>query len=198
MLKIERLVLATGNKGKYEEFRALLPSSFIGELMFAPDIGRALTSPIEENGATYEDNALIKARAWAAASGLPSLADDSGIEAEVLNGAPGIHSARIVPGTDIDRNNWFLEQLRGKSNRRGRFVAVLALVVPGKWELICRGECPGRIAESPSGSGGFGYDPLFVPDGFDVSFADLSAEKKNEISHRAAALRLMFEVLGIR
>ena len=198
MNKIERLVLATGNKGKYDEFRALLPRSFIGELTFAPDIGRALTAPIEENGATYEDNALIKARAWAAASGLPSLADDSGIEAEALNGAPGIHSARIVPGTDIDRNNWLLEQLAGKTNRRGRFVAALALVVPGKWELICRGECPGRIDKSPSGSGGFGYDPLFIPDGFDVSFAELPAEKKNEISHRAAALRLMFEVLGQR
>ena len=195
MIKFERLLLATGNRGKYAEFKALLPLSLANGLVFAPEFGKM---DVEEDGETYADNALIKARAWAAASGLPSLADDSGIEAEALNGAPGIHSARIVPGTDIDRNNWLLEQLAGKTNRRGRFVAALALVVPGKWELICRGECPGRIDQSPSGSGGFGYDPLFIPDGFDVSFAELPAEKKNEISHRAAALRLMFEVLGIR
>ena len=191
--KLENLVLATGNKGKYDEFRALLPRSFVGELLFAPEIGKI---DVDENGDTYEDNALIKARAWASASGLPSLADDSGIEAEALDGAPGVHSARIVQGTDEDRNNWLLGQLKDKTDRRGRFVAALALVVPKKWTLICRGECPGHIAESPSGSGGFGYDPLFIPDGFDVSFADLPAEKKNEISHRAAALNLMLDILA--
>ncbi|MBQ9564159.1 MAG: RdgB/HAM1 family non-canonical purine NTP pyrophosphatase [Synergistaceae bacterium] len=193
MLKIERLVLATGNRGKYEEFSAMLPRSLAAELVFAPELGR-LT--VEETGETYADNARLKARAWAQASGLPCLADDSGLEAEALDGAPGVRSARIVPGSDEDRNNWLLEQLRGKSNRRGRFVAALALVVPLEWELICRGECPGRIAESPAGLGGFGYDPLFVPDGFDASFAELPPATKNVISHRAVALRRMLDLLG--
>lgn len=171
----------------------MLPRSLAAELVFAPELGR-LT--VEETGETYADNARLKARAWAQASGLPCLADDSGLEAEALDGAPGVRSARIVPGSDEDRNNWLLEQLRGKSNRRGRFVAALALVVPLEWELICRGECPGRIAESPAGLGGFGYDPLFVPDGFDASFAELPPATKNVISHRAVALRRMLDLLG--
>jgi XTP/dITP diphosphohydrolase len=193
MIKFERLLLATGNRGKYAEFKALLPRSLAERLVFAPEFGRM---DVEEDGETYADNALIKARAWAAASGLPSLADDSGIEADALGGAPGVHSARIVPGSDADRNNWLLERLKGVENRRGRFAAALALVVPGQWELICHGECPGHISEAPAGVGGFGYDPLFIPDGFEVSFAELPPERKNEISHRAAALKLMLQILG--
>ena len=193
MIKIERLVLATGNQGKYEEFKAMLPHSLVNELVFAPELGRIA---VEETGKTYVDNALLKARAWAAASGLPGLADDSGIEADALGGAPGVHSARIVPGSDADRNDWLLSQLRGKADRRGRFVAALALVVPEEWTLVCEGKCPGRIAEAPAGCGGFGYDPLFVPDGFEVSFAELPPETKNAISHRAVALKRMLGVLS--
>ena len=142
------------------------------------------------------ENALLKARAWARASGLPSLADDSGLEVAALDGAPGVHSARAVPGDDSARNAWLLSELEGREDRTARFVAALALVIPGRREFVCEGECPGHIAGAPSGSGGFGYDPLFIPDGFEASFADIPAEVKNVVSHRAAALRTMIGILG--
>ncbi|MCR4819338.1 MAG: RdgB/HAM1 family non-canonical purine NTP pyrophosphatase [Fretibacterium sp.] len=189
----ERLVLATGNRGKYREFLALLPSSFVGELVFAPELSKLA---VDETGETYTENALLKARAWAAASGLPSLADDSGLEVTALGGAPGVHSARAVPGDDNARNAWLLSELGNREDRSARFVAALALVVPGGKEFVCEGVCPGRIAEAPSGAGGFGYDPLFLPDGFDASFADIPAETKNAISHRAAAIRTLLNILG--
>ena len=188
----ERLVLATGNRGKYREFAALLPASLVGELVFAPELSKIT---VEETGETYAENALLKARAWASASGLPSLADDSGLEVAALGGAPGVHSARAVPGDDSARNAWLLSELEDKEDRRARFVAALALVTPEGKEFVCEGECPGRIAFSPSGAGGFGYDPLFLPDGVNASFADIPAETKNAISHRAAAVRALLKIL---
>lgn len=193
----ERLALATGNRGKHAEFAAMLPRTLVGELVFAPD----RVPSVEETGTTYAENALLKARAWAEALDLPSLADDSGLEVDALGGAPGVHSARVVPGSDGDRNRWLLERLRGREDRGARFVAALALYVPrtseGPWSLVCEGNCPGRIAETPTGTGGFGYDPLFLPDGYEgVSFAALPASTKNVISHRAAALRLLVEILS--
>ena len=122
----EALILATGNRGKYEEFRAILPESFVGRLLFAPEVG-GLT--VEETGDSYAVNAVLKARAWAEASGLPSLADDSGLEVAALGGLPGVRSARIVEGTDEDRNRWLLSQMEGWGDRRARFVAALALSV---------------------------------------------------------------------
>ncbi|MCR5346524.1 MAG: RdgB/HAM1 family non-canonical purine NTP pyrophosphatase [Fretibacterium sp.] len=187
----ERLVLATGNQGKYREFAALLPRSLVGELVFAPELSKL---SVDETGATYTENALLKARAWASASGLPSLADDSGLEVAALDGAPGVHSARAVPGDDGARNAWLLSELGNREDRSARFVAALALVIPGGKEFICEGECPGRIAGAPSGAGGFGYDPLFLPDGFDASFADIPPETKNAISHRAAAVRALLKI----
>lgn len=188
----DRLVLATGNRGKHREFVDLLPPSLAGELVFAPELA---CLAVEEAGASYAENALLKARAWAAVSGLPCLADDSGLEVEALGGAPGLRSARIVPGDDADRNEWLLSQLSGRTDRRARFVAALALCLPGRWTLICEGECPGRIAEAPSGTRGFGYDPLFLPEGFSVSFAQLPPETKNSVSHRADAVRGMMDIL---
>lgn len=189
----ETLLLATGNRGKYEEFRAMLPDSFVGRLLFAPEVGALV---VDETGDTYAVNAMLKARAWARASGLPSLADDSGLEVAALGWGPGVRSARIVEGTDEDRNRWLLGGMAGRKDRRARFVAALALSIPGAWTLVCEGDCPGRLAEHPSGEGGFGYDPLFLPDGFDVSFAALPAAVKNAISHRAAALRVLQELLS--
>ena len=188
----ETLLLATGNRGKYEEFRAMLPDSLAGRLLFAPEVGSLV---VEETGDTYAVNAVLKARAWAEVSGLPSLADDSGLEVAALGGAPGVRSARIVEGSDEDRNRWLLSRMEGRHNRRARFVAALALSVPRGWTLVCEGECPGRIAEAPTGAGGFGYDPLFLPDGFSGSFADLPADAKNAVSHRAAALRGLLEIM---
>ena len=151
----ENLLLATGNRGKYEECRAILPKSFVGSLLFAPEIGGLA---VEETSGSYAMNAVLKAKAWAEASGLPSLADDSGLEVAALGGLPGVRSARIIEGTDEDRNRWLLSQMEGRGDRRARFAAALALSVPGRWTLVCEGECPGRIAERPSGTGGFGYD----------------------------------------
>lgn len=189
----ETLLLATGNRGKYEEFRAMLPGALADRLLFAPEVGSLV---VEETGDTYAVNAMLKARAWAQASGLPSLADDSGLEVAALGGAPGVRSARIVEGTDEDRNRWLLSCMEGRQDRGARFVAALALSVPGEWTLVCEGDCPGRIAEFPTGSGGFGYDPLFLPDGGDGSFADLPLNVKNAISHRAAALRALLGILA--
>lgn len=171
----------------------MLPGALGDRLLFAPEVGSLV---VEETGDTYAVNAMLKARAWAQASGLPSLADDSGLEVAALGGAPGVRSARIVEGTDEDRNRWLLSRMEGRRDRRARFVAALALSVPRDWTLVCEGDCPGRIAESPTGRGGFGYDPLFLPDGSDGSFADLPLNVKNAISHRAAALRALLEVLA--
>ena len=171
----------------------MLPQGLVGELVFAPEVSGMA---VEETGETYAENALLKARAWAVASGLPSLADDSGLEVKALDWGPGVYSARVVPGPDAARNVWLLDSLEGREDRRARFVAALALAVPGRWTLICEGDCPGRIAESLRGAGGFGYDPLFLPDGFDVSFAELPPETKNRISHRASALKSLLKILG--
>ena len=190
----ERLVLATGNRGKHQEFVELLPETLVGELLFAPRLAKLV---VEETGETYAENALLKARAWAEASGLPCLADDSGLEVEALGGAPGTRFARVVTGPDAARNEWLLSQMNGRADRRARFVAALALCLPGQWTLVCEGECRGRIAESPSGKRGFGYDPLFLLDGFNASFGELPPKTKNAISHRAAAVRAMLACFSV-
>ena len=203
----ESLLIATSNRGKYEEFLALLPDEMTERLLFAPDAafpGGALPN-VEETGTTYASNAVLKALAWAGASGLPCLADDSGIEVEALGWRPGLFSARIVPGTDADRNRWLLEQMaRTEGKRRARFVAAVALSVPDQWTLVCEGVGGGRLGldVDTSASGrdprGFGYDPLFIPDGHDRSFGALPSEVKNKISHRAEAVRALLLLLRER
>lgn len=180
-----RLVLATGNPGKAAELSALLPGL---ELTAVP-----LDTP-EETGGTYAENALIKARAAARATGLAALADDSGLEVRALDWGPGLHSARVAPGQD--RSSWLLERMRDTDDRSARFVAALAVAWPDGRELVREGLCQGTIARAPSGDEGFGYDPVFVPLGFDRTFAELSSEVKNSISHRAAAARALLEALA--
>ncbi|MDR2529812.1 MAG: non-canonical purine NTP pyrophosphatase [Synergistaceae bacterium] len=193
---MDTLVLASGNRDKYAEFLALLPRGMVGKLLFAPE---SLPHPqVEETGATYAMNAVLKARAWALSSGLPSLADDSGIEVEALGWRPGVRSARVVEGSDADRNRWLLSQMEGRENRYACFVAVVALSIPSPdggllWTLATEGVCEGRLAEHETGAGGFGYDPLFIPNGCDVSFAELPLAVKNQISHRAKALQNLLE-----
>ncbi|MDR2175423.1 MAG: non-canonical purine NTP pyrophosphatase, RdgB/HAM1 family [Synergistaceae bacterium] len=203
----DSLLLATGNRGKYEEFSALLPEEMTGRLLFAPAAfpGGAPNGGapnVEETGTTYASNAVLKALAWAEASGLPSLADDSGIEVEALGWRPGLFSARAAPGTDADRNRWLLERMAGRAEgeRRARFVAAVALSVPGRWTLVCEGACNGRLAldAGMDGGHGFGYDPLFIPDGCDRSFGELPSEVKNKISHRAEAVRVLMALLRER
>ena len=187
------LLIATGNAGKAAEIRAML-----GDL---PINFRTLTEfpeiePVEESGATYEDNALLKARAYAQHTGLWSLADDSGFEVMALGGAPGVISARYAGAgvSDGDRIAFLLRQLdRAKSNNRSaRFVCVAALA-DSRYSIanVEQGICEGIVIAKPRGGSGFGYDPIFVPEGFDQTFAELPLEIKNTISHRAKALHSM-------
>lgn len=197
------LLLATGNRGKYNEFMELLPRSFMHKLIFAPDAASLLKDglpQVEENASTYAMNALTKAMVCSEASGLPSLADDSGLEVAALGWLPGVRSARVMEegrllASDAERNRWLLSQMEGRSDRHAAFVAAVALSVPGKWALVCEGVCEGRLAESETGEHGFGYDPLFIPEGYDMSFGGLPFSVKNRISHRAKAVKKLIDVL---
>ena len=188
-----RMILASTNRGKFREMSAQLAPAGV-ELLFGGDIPGPRN--IEENGSTYAENAVIKARAWAEASGLPAIADDSGLEVEALDGAPGIHSARVVAGTDRDRMLWLLDEMKDKKERGARFACAIAVVRPNKDEPITATEyCHGHIIGEPRGESGFGYDPVFIPDGFDKTFAELGPEIKNKISHRSKAVKTIAEIL---
>lgn len=195
----KRLLLATGNNGKVRELRALLDGTGIEVTYLAefPEIQLP-----EETGETFAENALIKARAAAVASGLWALADDSGLEVETLGGAPGVRSARFSGenATDTENNALLLERLADvPEERRGaRFVSAVALCAPGgdspvgEGDCVVReGYCGGVVLRAPRGTGGFGYDPLFYVPGEGMTYAELPAARKNEISHRARALFLI-------
>lgn len=187
-----KMVLASGNKNKYREMKAVLEQVGI-DLIFGGEI--EAPPEVEETGETYEENALLKARAWMERTGLPAVADDSGIEADALGGAPGVHSARAVPGSDADRTAWLLSEMRDKTDRNARFVACLAAVFPGvEQPVICQRACEGRLALSPSGISGFGYDPIFIPNGYEETFSELGDPIKQQISHRALALKDIAEI----
>lgn len=189
----QRLVLATANPGKIRELGALVREWGPVEVL-ALDAFPAVALPAEE-GDTYEANAVVKARAVAAATGLPALADDSGLEVDALGGVPGVRSARYASG-DAERIARLLAGLDGVADaaRTARFRAVVALAWPDGRIEIAAAACEGRIARAPSGAGGFGYDPVFVPEGQRVPFAALPAAVKQAIGHRARALR----ALGVR
>ena len=188
---MKKLILATRNKGKLKEISALLsdlPIEVVSVLDF-PDIPEVV-----EDSATLEENALKKARAVFNVTHLPSLADDSGLEVFALDMKPGVHSARYAGErvTYEDNNRKLLEELKNvpQEQRQARFRCVAAFVADGI-EKTTKGICNGRIIDVPRGTGGFGYDPLFVPDGYDKNFAELSLEVKNRISHRAKAFEEM-------
>lgn len=206
MPPILSIVLATQNAGKLAELRALLsglPIAILG-------VDDALGGPLEvtEDGATFEDNAIKKARAVAQASRLVSLADDSGLEVDALGGRPGVRSARFAHdrATDAENNAALLRELDdvADAQRAARFRCVLALVSPGRGEVrTFEGACAGSIVRAPRGSAGFGYDPLFLPDeGGGRTMAELGPEAKNRISHRGravAALRpALLALLNVR
>lgn len=183
-----RLVLATGNPGKAREIAALLAPAGVSVVSQA-DFG---IEPADEPGATFIENAILKARHAAAGSGLPAVADDSGLVVDALGGEPGIRSARYAgEGDDAANIRRLLEALAGvpADARSARFVCVTVLLKhPGDpLPLVCEGRWEGVIAASPRGSGGFGYDPVFIPLGETRSAAELTAEEKNRLSHRARA-----------
>ena len=182
------VVLATHNKAKlieYELFFQRFPITIKGLSEFKKNI------QFEENGKTFEEIATYKARLAAKILGLPALADDSGLELEALNGAPGIFSARYAGETadDYQNNCKLLEEMKGKENRNATFVCSIAIAKPSGQVLTYTGECYGILLEQPVGENGFGYDPLFYYPAFNKTFAQVSVEKKGEVSHRGQALR---------
>ncbi len=183
-----KLVLASKNTHKLEELRAILSAQGV-EVLLESDVGVDLE--VEETGTTFEENALLKARAVTEATGLPAVADDSGLCVDALNGAPGVYSARYGgPGLDdAGRCRLLLENMRGMADRRCKFVSCICACFPDGATVTARGECPGTLAYAPKGEGGFGYDPIFFVPGRKKTFAQLTAGEKNAISHRGAALR---------
>jgi len=193
-----RVVLATSNPGKQREFATLLaPRGF--ELVLQSDLG---IESVEETGNTFEDNALLKARHAAERSGLPALADDSGLEVDALGGRPGVWSARYAGAgaTDEQNNARLIEELAGvpDEQRTARYRCVLALVRGPRdtQPILAQGSWEGRIGQEPVGNGGFGYDPYFIPAGLNCTAAELSPARKNALSHRGAALRDLIARLG--
>ena len=189
-----RLLLATHNRGKRKEWRALLDGLSL-EILLPDDMG--LRQDVEETGVTYTENALLKARTLAAVSELPTLADDSGLEVDALDGAPGIRSARYKLGSDTVRYRALLRALEGvpPSVRGARFRCVAALVLPDGRYFTAEGVCEGVIALASQGEGGFGYDPVFYLPELGKTMAQLSSEEKNRLSHRARAAQAMRPII---
>ena len=197
------VVLGSGNRHKHGELKALFERELRESAVKINLISGAAFKPmpyeIEETGSTYEENALIKARAWVEHTGLPAVSDDSGIELLALGGAPGIKSARAAEGSDEDRVRWLLYMMKDEKDRRARFVACIVLALPGVRAAddyyASTGICDGILAQAPSGSHGFGYDPVFVPKGYDKTIADLGDDIKSKISHRAIACAGMAQMV---
>jgi len=180
-----QIVAATYNEHKLTEYRELLKDQKVEVV----GLNAYKKMPeIEENGATFEENASIKALAANQYCDIPAFADDSGLEVEALDGAPGIKSARYAD-TDSERIARILRELGDNWNRRAKFVCVIAIALNGEVIETFRGEVHGVITMEPRGSNGFGYDPIFMPDGYDKTFGELDAEIKNKISHRAVAFQ---------
>ena len=186
------ILLATNNPGKLEELTSLL-ADLPGLVLVTPD-QLNLSITVEESGASYKENAALKAEAFAKASGMPALADDSGLEVEALGGRPGLHSARTAP-TASGRRALLVQQLAGKPQPwRATFRSTVVLTLPGGQIYFAEGECKGEISPVERGQGGFGYDPIFIADGTDRTMSELSMAEKNSLSHRAKAVQ---EIRGI-
>jgi XTP/dITP diphosphohydrolase len=184
------LVFATHNANKATEVRALLAASY--HIKTLDDIGCDVDIP--ETGKTFAENAGLKTKFLKTHYQTDSFGDDSGLEVAALNQEPGIFSARYSGLGDVANYELVLEKLKGQSNRRAQFRTVISLLL-GDNEYLFEGTLPGAITEQPVGSNGFGYDPIFRPDGFDITLAEMTMEQKNEISHRAIAMRKLVKFL---
>lgn len=182
-----KILVASNNKNKIREIKQILGDIF--EPVSLSEAG--IVSDPEETGTTFAENALIKAKAGAAAGEMPCIADDSGLCVYALNGAPGVYSARYSGkgATDAKNNELLLKNMKGVSDRRACFRSAIAMVFPDGRIITAEGECQGVMNDSPRGSNGFGYDPLFLVEEYGKTFAELDAEIKNRISHRAHALQ---------
>jgi XTP/dITP diphosphohydrolase len=194
-LSAMKLVIATRNRHKLEEIRSIFLQP---DIQFVCALDYAKAPDVVEDGSTFEANAIKKAVTLARATGLWSLADDSGLEVEALNGAPGIFSARFAgePFNDHANRRKLLKELEKTSNRRARFHCVIALSSPDGRAKTVEGCCEGGITREERGTQGFGYDPLFIPDGFSQTFAEMDKDVKNSISHRGRALKKAQEAWG--
>jgi XTP/dITP diphosphohydrolase len=200
-LRRPEIVVATNNRGKLKEFReimgglGLLDTVALRSLSDFPDYPETI-----ESGETFEENALIKARAAATSLAMIAVADDSGIEVDALGGEPGVKSARWAgeEATDARNNELLLARLKNvpPERRVARFVATIALVFPDGRQRVVRGECEGLITESPRGTGGFGYDPIFYYPPLDKTLAEMTEAEKNRVSHRRRAIEKLCDVLG--
>lgn len=182
-----KVLLASNNGHKIKEIKEILGDFF--DVVSLREAG--VESDPEETGATFEENARIKAVAGMKASGMPCIADDSGLEVFALDGLPGVMSARYAGGhgDDSANNEKLLRELENASDRSARYVCVICMAFPNGHEIVARGECRGTILKEARGKGGFGYDPLFLFPQFGKTFAEITADEKNEVSHRKAALR---------
>ena len=188
-----KAVLASKNQHKLAEISKIV-AQFGMELVLQSELG--LDIDVDETGETFEENSMLKARAVMEASGMPAIADDSGLIVDALDGAPGVYSARYGGShdrTDEERYRYLLSNLENvpDEKRGAKFVSVITLLYPDGHAIVARGECPGTILHAPRGENGFGYDPVFFVTSEGKSMAELSPERKNEISHRARALQVL-------
>lgn len=191
-----KLILASNNAKKMKELRAILSDMDV-EILSQREAG--CNFEVDETGTTFAENAYLKAKAVFDATGEATVADDSGLMVETLGGEPGVYSARYAPGghdaTDKERYEYLLKKMGDTENRKAKFVSSICCLLPDGRIIRTEGECHGRILTEPCGEGGFGYDPVFMPDGYDESMAQLGTEVKNKISHRAHALAKFKEEL---
>jgi XTP/dITP diphosphohydrolase len=190
-----QLLIASGNAGKIKEFQSLL-SDLPVTLRGLKEFPRVLE--IEETGASFAENAILKAKGYAMQTGIPTLADDSGLEVAALNGEPGVFSARYggENAGDYEKIAKLLKNLEQKTDRRAWFVCSIAVAEEtGAIKCLSEGICSGTIAVNPSGTSGFGYDPIFIPEGFEQTFGEIPAEIKEKISHRARAMEKIIQYL---
>lgn len=192
-----RFVLASANPGKIREMREIL-SEYDIDIISRSDLGIDLD--VEETGSTFMENALIKARAISEAAGLPAIADDSGLVVDALDGQPGVYSSSYG-GDELDSSQrylYLLEKMKGMEQRTARFVCTIVCVFPDGDCISAQGECRGSITNAPAGTGGFGYDPVFLVCGKDKTMSELTPGEKNEVSHRGEALRKFVDLLRER
>lgn len=191
---LDKLVIATSNKHKLEEMEDILKGSVIKEILPMPSgIGEII-----EDGKTFIENSLIKARAVYNHTKLPSLADDSGLCVNALNGHPGIYSARYG-GENLsyeEKMKMLLDELKDKEDKSAYFISSAVCVLDDNYYIAVEGKVNGKIIENPRGYEGFGYDPIFQPDGYDITYAEMKLEEKNSISHRSLAMKKMKEILS--
>lgn len=194
-MKLEEIVFASHNEGKIKEIKKLLAPYGI-KVKSALDMN---LPDVEETGKTFEENSLLKSRTIAKLVNMPCLADDSGLCVDALNGAPGVYSARYAPNRDFDKGmEKLLAEIEKSPNksRNAHFSCVISLAWPDGQYKVFAGQVDGKIAFHKMGAGGFGYDPLFVPEGFTSSFAQMSQEEKNKISHRGRAVEKLKDFLN--